>query len=76
MSLYNVGRADPENSFAVGNGPLGVKTERFKVCVTLEIVTWYWGYVRLTYVQLVRRATGSWATGNDRWTLGITYYQV
>ena len=35
MSLYNVGCADPENGFAVANGPLDVKTERLEVCVTL-----------------------------------------
>ena len=43
------------------------------MCHTLNnfVVTWYWGYVGLTYVQLVRRATGSWTS--DRLTLAGYY---
>lgn len=38
MSLDNVGCGEPENGVAGENGPIGVKTERFKVCVTLGII--------------------------------------
>jgi adenylosuccinate lyase len=43
------------------------------------VVTRYLGYVGLTYVQSVRRSTGSWTNG--RWTLGQVFdygrtYQV
>jgi hypothetical protein len=34
VSLNNVGFADSKNGFAAENGPVVVKTERFKVCVT------------------------------------------